>query len=191
LTLVSKAISLLGFSPAKAPLISVVLHFRRPRALSDQDVQAAVTRAWGRDVRKELNEHIVSRPPISFVKFDGIFLMLSNVSKPYCPAKYLEQALKEFPELRQKKVVKEHKAFLSIDLQNPKAPRRSVKDDCYRRMCRLAAEFVDESCLGVYFPETAHLRPNDREVKNALRSDRPLKEITNWGEAHISANLRT
>jgi uncharacterized protein YegJ (DUF2314 family) len=185
LTLLSKFKSLLGFAPAERPLISVVLHFHRPMPLPDEVLHTAITRSWGRDVRKDLNEHIVNRPPICFIKFEGAVLMLSNVRKPYCPAEYLEQALSEFPELRQKKVVKEHKAFLSIDLQSPEAPRKSVKDEWYRRMCRLAAEFVDANCMGVYFPETRHLRPYDGEVKNALRSQRPLQEMTKWGEPPV------
>jgi uncharacterized protein YegJ (DUF2314 family) len=149
--------------------------------LPDETLHAAIIRAWGRDVRKDLNEHIVNRAPMCFVKFDGMTLLLSNVSKPYCPAEYLEQALSEFPEMRQKAVVKEHKAFLLIDLQGPKALRKSVKDECYRRMCRLAAEFVDDNCLGVCIPETGPMRPFDDDVANALRSERPLQEIEKWG----------
>lgn len=149
--------------------------------LSDEALHAAVTRAWGRDVREDLNERIVNRHPICFVKFDGMMLALANARKPYCPAEYLEQALSEFPEMRQKRVVKEHRAFLAIDLQSPKAPRKSAKDDCYRRMCRFAAEFVDENCMGVYLPETGHMRPYDGEVVKALRSEQPLRELENWG----------
>jgi len=185
MTFLSGLKSLLGSPPAEPPLISVVLHFRQPITLPDELLRTAITRAWGRDVRKDLNEHIVNRAPICFVKFDGMVLLLSNAAKPYCPAEYLEQALSEFPEMRQKKIVKEHKAFLAIDLQDPRAPRKSVKDQCYRRMCRLAAEFVDDNCMGVYFPETGHLRPNDTQVKSALSGDRPLQEMTEWGEPPV------
>ena len=86
-------------------------------------------------------------------------LAVANARKPYCPAAYLEQALREFPEMRQKKVVKEHRAFLAIDLQSPKAPRKSAKNDCYRRMCWFAAEFVDENCMGVYLQERVTCAP--------------------------------
>lgn len=177
--------ALLGFKPAEPPFISVVLQFHKPILLPDDVLHAAIVRAWGRDVRKDLNEHVVNKPPVCFVKFEEMLLLLSNVRKPYCPAEYLEEALKEFSELRQKKVVREHKAFLAIDLQDPKAPRKSTKNDCYRRMCRLAAEFVDDNCMGVYLPETGHLRPYDAKIKNALRSDRPLEEITEWDEAPV------
>jgi len=153
--------------------------------LPDEALRAAVSRAWGRDVREDLNEHIVNSPPICLVKFDGMVLLLSNVGKPYCPAQYLEQALSEFPEMRQKKIVKEHRAFLAIDLQYPKAPRKSVKDDCYQRMCRLAAEFVDENCMGVFLPETGHMRPYDDDIIDALKSGRPLRELERWGKPPV------
>jgi uncharacterized protein YegJ (DUF2314 family) len=181
----AKLRSVLGFTPAEPPLISVVLQFRNPISLADEVLHAAIVRAWGRDVRKDLNEHVVNKTSICVIKFEGMLLLLSNAQKPYCPAEYLEEALKEFRELRQKQVAREHKAFLAIDLQSPKAPRKPIKNDCYRRMCRLAAEFVDDDCMGVYFPETGHLRPYDAEIKDALRSDRPLEEITKWGQAPV------
>jgi uncharacterized protein YegJ (DUF2314 family) len=154
--------------------------------LSDEALHAAVTRVWGRDVREDLNEHIVHGATTSIVKFDGMVLLLSNVGKPYCPAEYLEQALDEFPEMRQKKVVREHKAFLTIDLMKPKNPAKNVKEACYQRMARLAAEFVDNNCLGVYVPETGHLRPYDDDVIKALRSNQPLKEIEEWGTPPVN-----
>jgi hypothetical protein len=50
-------------------------------------------------------------------------------------------------------------------------------------MARLASEFVDGNCLGIYIPETGHMRPYDEDVIKALRSDRPLREIEKWQPA--------
>jgi hypothetical protein len=147
--------------------------------LSDEALHAAVRQAWGRDVREDLNEHIINQRAIYFVKFDGIVLMLTNGAKPYCPAQYLEQALAQFPDERQKRVAREHKAFLTIDLMSPKDPTKARKNDCYRRMARLASEFVDGNCLGIYIPESGHMRPYDDRILEALRSDRPLRELEN------------
>jgi len=183
MSLIGKITAILGI-PAKAPeLISVVLNFRQPASLTDERIHTAIARAWGRDVRDDLNEHIVNRPPICFVKFDGVVLLLTNGAKPYCPPEYLEQALAQFPEERQKKVAREHQAFLTIDLLSPKNPTRATKRQCYRRMARLASEFVDENCLGIYIPETGHMRPYDEDVIKALRSDQPLREIEEWQAA--------
>lgn len=178
MSLISKITAIVGIR-AKAPeLISVVLNFKQPAPLTEERIHSAIARAWGRDVREDLNEQVVNRPPMYFVKFDGIVLLLTNAAKPYCPAEYLEQALAQFPEERQKIIAREHKAFLAIDLLSPKNPARGKKRECYRRMARLASEFVDANCLGIYIPETGHMRPYDEDVVKALRSDR--MEIEKW-----------
>jgi uncharacterized protein YegJ (DUF2314 family) len=171
--------------PKEAPLISVVLHFQRAFPLAEDTLRTAIVRAWGRDVNKGLNESVALLGSICFVNFDGMSLHLTNAPRPYCPAEYLEQALKEFPEMRQQKVVRKHKAFLAIDLLKPKNPDRKSKEACYRRIARLAAEFVDGSCLGVYLPETGHLRPYDSDLIKALQSEQPWREIEHWGTAPV------
>lgn len=122
-------------------------------------------------MRKDLKEH-VARSPICFVKSEGMLFLLSNVRKPYCPPEMIEQALADFSEARRREVVRKHKGFLAIDLHGPKDPERTEKLKCYRRMCKLAAEFVDGNCLGVYLPEIGHMRPYDAVVISALRSER-------------------
>ena len=148
--------------------------------LPSDALHAAVAHAWGRDTREDLKESIVNRPPISFVKFEGIMLMLTNGTKPYCPDEYLEEAVAQFPDERQKRVAREHKAFLTIDLLGPKNPTKAIKNDCYHRMAHLASEFVDANCLGVYIPENGYMRPYDDQIIEALRSDCPLRELEKW-----------
>ena len=177
MSIVQRIKAALKIAPSKPELISIVLHFRHPAPLSEAQLHEAVRRAWGRDVSPDLNEHIVNKPPICFVKFSRMVLLLSSGSKPYCPPQYLEQALAQFPEERQKAVARDHKAFLTIDLLNPKRPTREEKERCYRQMGRLAAELVDDNCMGVYVPETGHMRPFDGELTAALRSDQPLKAL--------------
>ena len=183
MSLLAKIRSLLD-KPKEPPFISVVLHFRRPISLTDEAIQGAIRTAWGRDIRKDLNEFVVTQP-LCFVKFEGIVLLLTNAGRPYCPAGMLEQALAEFPELRQKEVVREHRAFFAIDLHIPKDPGETEKRGCYRRMCSLAAEFADDNCMGVYLPEIGHLRPYDAAMIAALRSDQPLRDLQKWGEPPV------
>jgi uncharacterized protein YegJ (DUF2314 family) len=163
------------------PLISVVLVFRNPIRLTDERLHRAIVSAWGRDTRKDADEYVVNKPPIGFIKFEGMLLQINNVGRPYCTEEYRKhQAAEEFKEMRQLKVVLEHRAFFTVDLMHPKNPKRTVKQECYRRMCSLAAEFVDDNCMGTSFPETGHLRPYDVGLKDALRNDRPLEAITEW-----------
>ena len=44
-------------------------------------------------------------------------------------------------------------------------------------MASLAAELLDDDCLGIYIPETGYLRPYDRDAYRALKSDNPVREI--------------
>ncbi len=151
--------------------------------LKEEHIEAAIVRAWGRALRKEDNEYVVNKPPVGFIRFEGLVLLINNISKPYVPQQYREKAVREFQELRQRKIVLEHDAWFSLDLMSPQNPKGESKADCYRRMCSLAAELLDENCMGVSFPETGHLRPFDAELKRALRSDDPLRQAMRWEKA--------
>ncbi len=124
MSLIDKIRAVVGIRAKASELISVVLNFRQPTSLTDERIHTAIARAWGRDVREDLNEHVVNRPPICFVKFDGVVLLLTNGAKPYCPPEFLSQTLAQFPEERQKKVAREHQPFLTLDLLSPKNPVR-------------------------------------------------------------------
>lgn len=160
------------------PLISVVLLFSERVQLTDALLHAAISRAWGRDIRKADNEYVVNKPPVCFIKFEDMIFLLNNVGKPYVSEDYRRtQASQEFKEKRKLKAVMEHKAFFTVDLMHPKNPGRKLKQRCYRRMCALAAEFVDDDCMAASFPETGQFRPFDTELKDALKADNPLKAV--------------
>ena len=177
MSLVAKLRAAFRIPPKERALISFVLHFRQPMPLTDGRIQLAVERAWGRAVSEERNEHITNKPPLCFVKFENFVLLLRSGARNYCPAEYLEEALAQFPEETQKAVACDHKAFLTIDLMNPKHPTRSEKKACYRRMGSLAAELVDENCMGVYVPETGRMYPYHVELTAALRSNDPVRAL--------------
>jgi hypothetical protein len=117
--------SILGLQPKESELISVFLHFRQPMPISTDTIHQAITHAWGRDTREDLNEHVVNKRSIYLIKFDGMMLHLTNGARSYCPPQYLEQALAQFPHEQQKAVAREHKGFLTIDLLSPKKPDAS------------------------------------------------------------------
>jgi uncharacterized protein YegJ (DUF2314 family) len=170
----------------ETPLISVVLLLRNRLDLTDELLHRAITSAWGRDISKEDKEYVVNKAPICFVKFEDMVLLINNAGKPYVTEEYKkEQASREFKEKRQLKAVMEHRAFFTVDLMHPKDPARTIKQACYRRMCALAAEFVDDNCMAASFPETGHFRPYDAELKNALKSERPLEAVEQWEQVPV------
>ena len=168
------------------PLISVVLLLRDKIPVTDDQLHAAINRAWGREICKVDNEYLVNKPPVCFVKFEDMIFLINNIGKPYVSEEYRRtQAVQEFKEKRQLKAIMEHKAFFTVDLLHPKDPGRKLKQQCYRRMCTLAAEFVDDNCVAASFPETGQLRPYDTELKVALKSDNPLKAVAQWVDVPV------
>jgi uncharacterized protein YegJ (DUF2314 family) len=79
--------------------------------------------------------------------------------------------------MRQQKALREQVAWMSIDLLQPQDPPRQEKEECYRRMCSLAAELIDESCLAVFLPEQGCFRVHDSNLREALTSSDPLNQI--------------
>ena len=82
-------------------------------------------KAWGRDVRQEKNEYAVNKPPVCFVKFEGIILMVNNVGKPYVTEEYKQQYA--FPGVpRETELNGRYGAprILTVDLMYPKNPEK-------------------------------------------------------------------
>jgi uncharacterized protein YegJ (DUF2314 family) len=186
MTIVGQIKSWLRSGKPEDPLISVVLFLRRPIEVTEERIRRAAISAWGRDLHEKTNEYIINKPPVSFVRFGDVILMVNNVSRPYVSEEYRQnQASSEFKELRQLKVVMEHQAFLTVDLMHPKNPGSNVKHSAYQQMCSLAAEFLDDNCLGISFAETGYLRPYDRHVKDSMKGDDPLREMSQSREVPV------
>ena len=160
------------------PFISVVLFLRRPSALTQEMLHDAAVRAWGREFIPEQNEYVLVQGPLGFINFEGRVLHTINSARPY--VENPEKEARRLKEMRQQKVMREHKAWMSVDLLVPKSPAEPEKSLCYQRICSLAAQFADSVCQGVYFTEQQFLRPNDATLRDCLTSENPREEIRNW-----------
>lgn len=158
--------------------ISVVLLLRRPAALSEGMLHDSAVRAWGREFRPEQNEQVVVQGPLGIITFEGRIIHTINSARPYVDNP--EKEARRLKEMRQQKIMKEHKAWMSFDLLAPQNPAEPEKAECYRRICSLAAQFADSVCLGVYFTEQRFLRSNDATLRDCLTSANPREEIKNW-----------
>ena len=165
-------------SSEEKPFISVVLFLRRPAALTEEMLREAAVRAWGREFRPEQNEYVVIQGPLGFITFEKRMIHTINSAQSYVDNP--EKEARPLKEMRQQKIMKEHKAWMSFDLLTPKNPAEPEKAECYRRICSLAAQFTDSLCIGVYFTEQGYLRPNDATLRECLTSEDPRKEIKNW-----------
>jgi uncharacterized protein YegJ (DUF2314 family) len=172
---IEKIKRLLRFKPKKYELIAVVLLLKRRAELTDEMLHTAIVRAWGRDTDESQNEYVVNEKLLGVIRFESLMLLFNNVPRPYVDDK--DQMAESFREQRLRKITKEHTAWMSFDLMHPARPDSAQKAHCYRRMCRLAAEFIDENCLAIYLTETGTLRPHDGRLIGDLTSDQPLELI--------------
>jgi len=173
-----KALVGLHAKSEEKPFISVVLLLRRPGALTQDMLHDAAVRAWGREFRAEDNECVLMEGALGIVTFENRMFHTINSAQLY--VENPERMARELKEMRQQKVMREHAAWMSVNLLQPENPDVAEKAECYRRLCSLAAQFVDGLCLGVYLTEDEYLRPNDSTVRDALVSANPRKQIRCW-----------
>lgn len=158
----------------KAP-VSVVLLLNKPATLTEDVLRQATARAWGREFDSARNELVVANDMLGIINFEGRMYHTICLARPYFED--VEKATRASKEMRQQKALRDQVAWMSVDLLLPQDPARQEKLECYRRMCSLAAELVDESCLAVFLPEQGYFRVHDSNLREDLASNDPLNQI--------------
>lgn len=156
-------------------LQSIVMLLREPRSeLEDYVLAAAVKEAFGIEVTGEPSDDgfVKAGPdgqPTSFVMVEGRVLMVLNVPRPYFQD--ADEIAEQTSDLRRKKIIKEHKAWLSVD-----AMMVPEGEDPYLRIGKLVAALLDEDdCLGFLVPERSWIIPYDVKHKESLCGPQPLQ----------------
>jgi len=187
MSILSRVKSLFGFKKVddESELVSVVLLLAEPLQLSEQVLNSAVTRAWGRELQKEKNEYVVFQKgrrgsQLGVINFDRIIMLVNNFGGPYISPQELPEVLRNTREMRTYKALSGHTSWVSFDLTGAGKPKKREKALFYSRACALAAEFVEVNCLGVLVPETNELRPYDNLVREALLASDPLSALRQW-----------
>jgi uncharacterized protein YegJ (DUF2314 family) len=160
--------------PEKDRLIALVLFLRDSRVLDTASIAALAGDALGgrfsSDRRDATDRYVAGRDPSFVVKHGDHFFLINNFARPYTedPA----EAADEIGELRLRKAVRDHEAWISVDLLG------QCKDadlpEIYRTLGKLAAELIDEECLALFAPATGQLVVYDPDMLDALRGDNPL-----------------
>ncbi|MBI3840288.1 MAG: DUF2314 domain-containing protein [Planctomycetia bacterium] len=89
-----------------------------------------------------------------------------------------EAASESIIDLRIRRLFREHQAWYSCDaLGVDGATTAGEISDCYRRLAKLFAEFLDENCLLIYVPDTSRAYSINDETERALQSDDPLAAL--------------
>lgn len=157
------------------PLISLVQFRRAPNNfLTDKKLGEIAQRLWGEQMGADHREEqwfAVGQNPSFIVKAPGMTLLVNNF-----PSRYFEDEDDpgaEIEELRLRRALEAHTAWLSVDLlsmNDGTVPR----DDAYPLVAKFFAELLDDDCLAVYTPETGRILPYEPALVENLRGPDPL-----------------
>jgi uncharacterized protein YegJ (DUF2314 family) len=165
---------------------SIVLLLHRPKPLNVQILAQVLTEVTGKSVRaialddsrsekgdnRPVGDMVAGASPHFISRVNGISFAIHNLSAPYMadPA----QASESFVEMRLRKAVREHTAWLSMDILNAQA----ATPDAYRIVGRVLARLVDDDCLALYYPPLNQFAPcKPDEMVTKLNSDDPINAV--------------
>ncbi len=160
------------------PIHAFVLLRSSPRMLDSETLERAVNRALGVDFsNKDENDpeaaFVIGHPPVMVVKLPEAMLLVNCVPAPYVDRP--EKIAQQIPDLRMRKAVSDHVAWMSVDWMGDK-DEESLRGG-YRTIGKIAAELVDGDCIAVYSTSTNQLIPIEPEVLEGLRGDEPLEQF--------------
>jgi uncharacterized protein YegJ (DUF2314 family) len=156
------------------PMTSIVLLRRMPKPLDAAILLEYLRDAW--DEQRKLSEEEL------FVVGDGPFYILRSPQGMWMvhnhPTYYFnhEDMAAKMPELRLRKALEDHTAWLSVDLMSGFLGDLPT-DVYYPYIFRLIRELADEDTLAIIRPETGHINIWSDEVAKSLGSMDPLEEF--------------
>jgi uncharacterized protein YegJ (DUF2314 family) len=156
------------------PMTSIVLLRSKPKFLDDKVLLEIIRDAWD-PARKWTEEElfVAGESPVLMVRSPQGMWTLHNR-----PGTYFDDmsATERIPDLRLRKAVKEHEAWLAVDLMHSFDENLSP-DLYYPYIFRLVRELADEDTLVIFRPETGQINIWSEEVANSLGSADPLEEF--------------
>jgi len=173
----------------KRPLISFVLLLSEPRYLEKAILAQILSAAWGGDYSSEESEKtgrfVVGQSPLFMINSPEGFFMLNNFSRPYFDESP-ETVAAEVQELRLRKAIEDHKAWLSVDLMQPANPEANPQST-YPQIAKLIAELAGADCLAIYHPESHKINVWDSSLEEKLRGPNPLQDFASPAFVPVTA----
>lgn len=155
------------------PPIAFVLLLRQPRDLDADELAQIASAAFDEPISADpdaTDRFIAGSEPSFVLKLGERFFLINVFPRPYMDDR--ETAARSVGELRLRKAVREHEAWLSVDLLGDCTERDLPA--VYRVIGKLTAALADDDCLAIYAPATGQLNAFDEDVVRQLRGDRPL-----------------
>jgi uncharacterized protein YegJ (DUF2314 family) len=162
------------------PPVSVVLLQKSLPKLTEQQVAAKVKAAWGLDLSEkkdgEENENgfVVKGGPGFIIKAKDSQYMMIMSAEPYLK----QDVIDDVAELRLKEMLKDHKAWLSVDLlSGDEKLTATAKKAEWKKVAALAAELLNDKTVGVILPEPNVIVVSNEETANLLKEKDPIKAL--------------
>lgn len=144
---------------------SIVMLLRSPFAMSQEILETAASRAYGRPYDGTHEMYFVGwSPRLKMVKAGASLINLLEAQEPYLgdPA----EVAKGFKNKQLEDAWSEHRTWVSFDLMNRDVPKRQA----YAVLAALVAELLDARCAGIYLPkENQFTIQNDGAAADHLR----------------------
>jgi len=156
--------------------ISLVLLLSEPRYLDPTLLSKLVEKAWGKGAII-----VEGKSPLLTIQADGRTFNIQNVDSPY-----FEQPQKiaaEMRELRLRKVIAEHRAWLSVEFVESQQQEEPTK--IYQLIGKLVAELCDSDCLAVLAPASGAINIYDDEIREGLCHTDPAELLGNFIHAPV------
>jgi len=163
------------------PRHSLVLLLRSPRNVTSELLVPVVKEALGVNLeQKDLQtSHSISDASSTFRIHAGKYTFrVNNSVGPYIDR--TENTSENIPNVRLQQVVREHVAWLSVDLLE--APQDASSNDIYQRLGRIIAALADSDCVGLCCPETNQLNVWHPNLITHLQSSTPLQAVAELSE---------
>lgn len=162
-----------------APLTSLVLLLREPKYLDPTILSHAASQAWDAQIlageEDEAESFVVGDSPMFMLKHETSMFVVHNHDEPYF--KDSEEVAEQMGELRRRKAIVEHQAWMSVDallVEDDEARRQA-----YGQIGRVLAMLAGDDTLAVVCPESGQIVPYDDELDSLLRSGDPLEAFGN------------
>lgn len=171
---------------ADKSLTALVFLLSAPRRLTETDVRAAVSKAIDVELSsdaKNATDWLVSLPadriPPSIpkdaaqsflVRAKGRTFLINSFGMPY--VENPEKFAREIRDLRLRKAIADHRAWLSVDLYGA-VPTESDKSEIYAQLGKMLAGLAGPDCLAIYCPELGRCNEFTPSIIAGLESGNP------------------
>jgi len=169
------------------PPTSLVLLLREPRFIDEALYRDAVRKAFAVELPPPSDDNgncfVVAGAGCStaYLEWDGYHLLSHHYARPYFDDP--NDVASQMGDLRLRKAVMEHTAWLSVDAMVP--PQNG--EDPYRAIGKLLAELVGDDCVAILAPELQQMNPWEPHLEDVLRSNDPLEAVRTVSQVPVVA----